>query len=132
MNTLDEVLPRASDADLIKTRDNLGEYYCNCKDQLFSLMFSVKEHRLSRNRELTGDLMKGLNIGGITQPQFVDLKEESLGSVPNILFWNDHQRQIYTRVKKMEHTLLMGDYGTGLCFIILSFCFDKLTLQARP
>ena len=50
---------------------------------------------------------------GLQAPQFGDLKENPLGSLLNILFWNDPQRQIYTRVVNMEHTLLMGDYGTG-------------------
>ena len=50
----------------------------------------------------------------LQEPQFGDLKNDPLGSVLNILFWNDQQRQIYTRVTKMQHTLLMGDYGTGL------------------
>ena len=45
--------------------------------------------------------------------QFVELKDDPLGSVPSILFWNDQQRQIYTRVTNLQHTLLMGDYGTG-------------------
>ena len=49
------------------------------------------------------------------EPKFCDLKDEPLGSVPSILFWNDQQRQIYTRVTSMKHTLLVGDYGTGLC-----------------
>ena len=52
---------------------------------------------------------------GLQAPQFCDLKENPLGSVLNILFWNDPQRQILTRVENMEHTLLMGDYGTGWC-----------------
>ena len=47
--------------------------------------------------------------------QFVELKDDPLGSVPSILFWNDQQRQIYTGMTSMQHTLLMGDYGTGLC-----------------
>ena len=51
----------------------------------------------------------------IIEPEFGDLKNEPLGSVPSILFWNDQQRQIYTRVTSMQHTLLVGDYGTGLC-----------------
>ena len=45
--------------------------------------------------------------------QFGDLKERPLGSVLNILFWNDPQRQIRTHVDNMEHTVLIGDYGTG-------------------
>ena len=58
---------------------------------------------------------------GLQSPQFVDLKESPLGSVLNILFWNDPQRQILTQVDNMEHTLLTGDYGTGWCKIIMSF-----------
>ena len=54
-------------------------------------------------------------------PKFGDLKEKPLGSVLNILFWNDPQRQIMKQVQNMEHTLLMGDYGTGWCRIIMSF-----------
>ena len=51
---------------------------------------------------------------GIIELEFVDLKDEPLGSVPSILFWNHKQRKIYTQVTSMQHTLLVGDYGTGL------------------
>ena len=50
---------------------------------------------------------------GLQAPHFGDLEENPLGSILNILFWNDPQRQIQTRVDNMEHTLLFGDYGTG-------------------
>ena len=50
---------------------------------------------------------------GLQAPHFGDLEENPLGSILNILFWNDPQRQIQTRVDNMEHTLLIGDYGTG-------------------
>ena len=56
---------------------------------------------------------------GLQASQFGDLKESPLGSVLNILFWNDPQRQIINQVENMEHTLLMGDYGTGWCRIIM-------------
>ena len=36
--------------------------------------------------------------------------------------WNTQQRQVYTHVEKMKPTLLMGDYGTGLCLIVMSTC----------
>ena len=67
---------------------------------------------------------------GIIKPKFGDLKAGPLGSVPSILFWNDEQRQIYTRVTSMQHTLLMGDYGTGLNYwheLLLNYHY-----QARP
>jgi len=92
VNTLDQVTPRVKDADFINTRDNL-----------------VKEHDLAKWRE---------NEGELKEPEFVDLKDEPLGSVPSILFWNDQQRQIYTQVTSMEHTLLVGDYGTGKTLIL--------------
>ena len=61
---------------------------------------------------------------GLQAPHFGDLEENPLGSILNILFWNDPQRQIQTRVDNMEHTLLIGDYGTGWCRYHdqLSFC----------
>ena len=34
--------------------------------------------------------------------------------------WNAQQRQVYTHVEKMKPTLLMGDYGTGLCLIVMT------------
>ena len=55
------------------------------------------------------------------EPKCWDLKGGPLGSVPSILFWNDQQRQIYTRVTSMKHTLLVGDYGTGLC---IKYCLQ--------
>ena len=75
------------------------------------MIYSVKEHQLATKRE-TED--------GITVPQFSDIKEKPLGSVPSILFWNDEQKQISTQVEKMRHTLLKGDYGTGLCHIVMN------------
>ena len=77
-------------------------------------------HELAKKRKIEGEPEKKY---GITAPQFDDIKGDALGSIPNILFWNDQQRQIYSQVKlkDMKHTLLMGDYGTGLCYIILSF-----------
>ena len=74
------------------------------------MICSVKGHQLATKREIED---------GITEPQFSDMKENPLGSVPNILFWNDKQRQVYTRLVKMQHTLFMGDYGTGLCSIVI-------------
>ena len=65
-----------------------------------------------KKRKLDEDLEK---IIIDIEPKFFDLKDEPLGSVPSILFWNDQQRQIYNRVTSMKHTLLVGDYGTGLC-----------------
>ena len=89
-----EVMPRATDEDLRRTVDNL-----------------VKDHQLAKRRKIED---------GITAPQFSDLKEDPLGSVTNILFWNDPQKQVDTQVVNMKHTLLIGDYGTGLCRIVMS------------
>ena len=56
-------------------------------------------------------------MGKIDEPienvTFDELKGKSLGCPSNILFWNDQQKHISSRIEKMEHTLLMGDYGTG-------------------
>ena len=49
----------------------------------------------------------------LQDPKFSDLKDKPLGSLISIMFWNDPQRQIRTHVDNMEHTLLIGDYGTG-------------------
>ena len=49
----------------------------------------------------------------LQDPKFSDLIDKPLGSVSNIIFWNDPQRQILYHVDNMEHTLLLGDYGTG-------------------
>ena len=87
------VMPRVTYEDLLRTNDNL-----------------VKGHELARKIE-----------DGITAPQFSDLKEDPLGSVTNILFWNDPQKQVDTQVVNMQHTLLMGDYGTGMCRIVMSY-----------
>ena len=83
---------------------------------------------MAEKRKIEDKLEKGLQLTkkrkleeGIQEPEFVDLKDEPLGSVPSILFWNDQQRQIYTRVTSMKHTLLIGDYGTGFCIIVMSF-----------
>ena len=104
---LDEAMPRVTDEDLLRTTDNIGEYYF--KEHFFiqySIICSVKGQQLSEIED------------GITSPQFIDIKDKPLGSVPNILFWNDQQKQFSTQVEKMKHTLLKGDYGTGLCVIL--------------
>ena len=87
-----KVMPRATNEDLRRTSNNLVEGY-----------------PLAKKRKVEDC---------ITAPQFSDLMEKPLGSVPNILFWNDRQKQFSTQVEKMKHTLLMGDYGTGLCVIL--------------
>ena len=91
------------------------------------MIYSVKGHQLAKKREIEDDIERGLDLtkkrkldDRITVPQFSDLKENPLGSVPSILFWNDQQKQISTQVQKMKHTLLTGDYGTGLCNIVMS------------
>ena len=76
----------------------------------------VKGHELAQKRENEDQLGSK-----IQEPEFVDLKDGPLGSVPSILFWNDPQRQIYTRVTSMKHTLLVGDFGTGLIYFNLVF-----------
>ena len=75
----------------------------------------VKGHELAKRRDNEDELRSRLK-----ELKFGDLKDEPLGSVPSILFWNDQQRQIYTRVTSMQHTLLVGDYGTGL-----NYCNDS-------
>ena len=85
----------------------------------------VKGHELTKRRENEDELRSR-----IQELKFGDLKDEPLGSVPSILFWNDQQRQIYTRVTSMQHTLLVGDYGTGLNYsheLLLNYHY-----QARP
>ena len=76
----------------------------------------VKGHELAKNRENEDELGSR-----IQELKFGDLKDDPLGSVPSILFWNNQQRHIYTRVTSMKHTLLMGDYGTGSCITVMSF-----------
>ena len=83
------------------------------------MIYSVKGHQLAKKREIEDDIERGLD-DRITKTQFSDLKENPLGSVPSILFWNDQQKQISTQVEKMQHTLLKGDYGTGLCHIVMN------------
>ena len=74
----------------------------------YSIICSVKGQHLAEIED------------GITVPQFSDIENKPLGSVPTILFWNSQQKQISTQVKKMQHTLLKGDYGTGLCHIVMN------------
>ena len=88
----------------------------------------VKGHGLAIKRMIEDELEKGLNLTkkrkleeGIIEPEFGDLKNGPLGSVPSILFWNDQQSQIYKGVTSMKHTLLMGDYGTGSCIYFVFY-----------
>ena len=91
------------------------------------MIYSVKGHQLAKKREIEDEIERGLDLtkkrkldDRITETQFSDLKDKPLGSVPSILFWNDEQKQISTQVEKMRHTLLKGDYGTGLCHIVMN------------
>ena len=88
------------------------------------LIYSVMGHQIAAKRKIEDKLERGLqltekrkNEDGITDPQFSDIRENPLGSAPTILFWNDAQRQVYKQVVNMKPTLLIGDYGTGLCSI---------------
>ena len=102
-------MPRVTDEDFLKTRDNIGEYY-------------FKEHpfiQYSIICSVNGQHLTGIE-DGITSPQFSDIEDKPLGSVPTILFWNNQQKQISAQVEKMQPTLLKGDFGTGLCHIIKS------------
>ena len=75
-------------------------------------------HQIATKRKIEDKHERELQFeDGIIDPQFSDIKENPLGSVPNILFWNDPQRQVYTQVVNTQPTLLMGDYGTGLCIM---------------
>ena len=79
------------------------------------MIYSVTGHQIATKRTIEDKLERELQFeDGIIDPKFSDIKENPLGSVPNILFWNDPQRQVYTQVVNMQSTLLMGDYGTGL------------------
>ena len=41
----------------------------------------------------------------------------ALGRLSTILFWNDPQRQLIMRIRRKEHIILMGDYGTGQLYM---------------
>ena len=113
VNTLDKVIPRVTDTDFLKTRDNLGEYYFKEHQKIKNIYdLPVKEYELAKTWNEDEQ--------GLKECQFSDLKENPLGSVQNILFWNDQQKEIYTRVMKRQHSLLMGDYGTGRVAMPLS------------
>ena len=91
------------------------------------MIYSVKGHQIAKKREIKDELERGLYLTNkkkvddkIREPQCSDLKDKPLGSVPTILFWNDPQKHISTQVENMQPTLLKGDYGTGLCHIIMS------------
>ena len=86
----------------------------------------VKRHELAKRRENEDELGSR-----IQELKFSDLKDEPLGSVPSILFWNDQQRQIYTRVTSMQHTLLLGDYGTGFCVIVIIAFIEYIPLNRQ-
>ncbi len=116
VNTLDEVMEKVTDADMLKTRDNLGNIIFF--RFIISIFYLVKGHELTQRRDAEYELGSRLK-----DLQFGDLKDGPLGSVPSILFWNDQQRQIYTRVTSMKHTLLVGDYGTGLCILLTTTAF---------
>ena len=62
-------------------------------------------------------IVENAELGKFVEPiriiTFDKLRGRSLGHPLNILFWNDQQKHVSNSIDKMEHTLLMGDYGTG-------------------
>ncbi len=50
----------------------------------------------------------------LKKTKFTDLLEKPLGSIPNIIFWSDQQVELINNITNTKHTLLMGDYGTGV------------------
>ena len=44
---------------------------------------------------------------------FRDLTHQPLGSASSIIFWNDDQKKFTQNLKEMNHTILLGDYGSG-------------------
>ena len=109
--------------DIAKTRENIGKNL-KCEHFNFHTMHFI--------------LVEWAELGKIDEPietpTFDMLKEKSLGCLSNILFWNDQQKHVSSRIENMEHTLLMGDYGTGDIFyfkrvIIVGFKF-KFQKQA--
>ena len=120
VNTLDGVMTRVTDADLLKTRDNLGEYLHIYKQRTrltIKLICLVKGHEFARKRKFEDKLEEELQISKKSKlaegVKFSDLIDKPLGSVPSIMFWNDQQMELINNMKNMKHTLLMGDYGTG-------------------
>ena len=73
--------------------------------------YSVTGHQLAK-------IEGGLQL--TKKRKFSDIKDNPLGSVKTLLFWNDLQKQVETQVVNMQPTLLMGDYGTGLSIIVMS------------
>ena len=97
--------------DLVNTRNALGKYF-----SFLYIFFDFQFLSVPKKRRLDEDFERI-----IKEPEFGDLKDKPLGSVLSILFWNDQQSYVYKRVTSMKHTLLVGDYGTGLCFIIFRY-----------
>ena len=65
-------------------------------------MLSVKDSELAKSTNtIRGDLT------------FSEVSSKSLGSAMSILFWNHLQKKLINSIKSAEHTILMGDYGTG-------------------
>ena len=70
-------------------------------------------------------LFKYFNLGDNKYPskQVVEIQNSkfintgALGRLPTILFWNDPQRQLIMRIRRKEHIILMGDYGTGQLYM---------------
>ena len=83
-------------------------------------------------RKIEDNLEGGLQL--TKKRKFSDIKDNPLGSVKTILFWNDQQKQVDTQVVNMRPTLLMGDYGIGLCSIVICYelFLNDLTLKGRP
>ena len=69
---------------------------------------------------------------GIHETQFSELKDQPLGSVPNILFWSDQQIELVNNIKSMKHTLLMGDYGTGQNDLLRKIFHINFSLRQDP
>ena len=122
VNTLDGVMPRVRDTDLLKTRDSLGEYlllqatYGSNNEQLIC---SVKGHELAKKRKFKDEFKEELQISRKKKlydgVQFSDLIDKPLGSVPSIMFWND---QLRDRSTMNSQKLLKGLCHSGKTLLL--------------
>jgi hypothetical protein len=87
--------------------------------QVFSYQKCIEESltRIVGEREV-GDVM-GVGGGGVAQLAgadritFFQPSGKPLGSLPNILFWNDEQMKILSSLRETMFTIIFGDFGGG-------------------
>ncbi len=95
----------------------VGSHYISFQNPIYSPSKDIIQtnEMITKNAKLT-DSQKVPEL----RVKIGDIKGKSLGKLENILFWNDHQMDLFNSLKRFNHTILAGDFGSGKTLIAAS------------